>query len=76
MHGERFFREFSRIMGLDDHDGRAQELAAFLESRGYLHGERSAENVILINSLFSLDSLYHIVAGSLLTPARHGAQRL
>jgi glutamate-ammonia-ligase adenylyltransferase len=68
MHGERFFREFSRIMGLDDHDGRAQELAAFLESRGYLHGERSAENVILINSLFSLDSLYHIVAGSLLTP--------
>ena len=68
MHGERFFREFSRIMGLDDHGGRARELAAFLESRGYLHGERSAENVILIGSFFSLDSLYHIVAGSLLTP--------
>ena len=68
MHGERFFREFSRIMGQGDHGGRARELAAFLESRGYLHGERSAENVILIGSFFSLDSLYHIVAGSLLTP--------
>jgi glutamate-ammonia-ligase adenylyltransferase len=68
MHWERFFREFSRIMGLDDHGVRARELAAFLESRGYLHGGRSAENVILIGSFFSLDSLYNIVAGSLLTP--------
>ncbi|MDR3579387.1 MAG: bifunctional [glutamate--ammonia ligase]-adenylyl-L-tyrosine phosphorylase/[glutamate--ammonia-ligase] adenylyltransferase [Oryzomonas sp.] len=55
-------------MGLDDHGGRARELADFLVSRGYLHGGRSAENVILISSLFSLDSLCHIVAGSLLTP--------
>jgi [glutamine synthetase] adenylyltransferase / [glutamine synthetase]-adenylyl-L-tyrosine phosphorylase len=68
MHGERFFREFSRIMGLDDHGGRVRELAAFMESRGILNGERSAENVILISSFFSLDILYHIVAGSLLTP--------
>jgi glutamate-ammonia-ligase adenylyltransferase len=68
MHGERFFREFSRIMGLDDHGGRARELGVFLESRGYSLGERSAENVILISSYFSLDSLYRIVAGSLLTP--------
>ncbi|WP_408967394.1 bifunctional [glutamate--ammonia ligase]-adenylyl-L-tyrosine phosphorylase/[glutamate--ammonia-ligase] adenylyltransferase [Oryzomonas sp.] len=68
MNGERFLGELGRIMGLDDHGGRARELADFLVSRGYLHGGRSAENVILISSLFSLDSLCHIVAGSLLTP--------
>jgi len=55
-------------MDLNDHDGRARELAAFLESRGYLHGGRSADNISLVRPLFSLDSLYHIIAGSLLTP--------
>ena len=65
---ERFFREFNNIMGLPDHGSRARELASFLISRGYLHGERSAENVILTSSLFSLDTLYHIVTTSLLTP--------
>jgi len=68
MQVERFFREFCRIMSLDDHGERARELAEFLEYRGYLHGERSAENVILIGSHFSLDSLYRIIAGSLLAP--------
>ena len=68
MQVERFFREFCRIMSLDDHGERARELAEFLECRGYLHGERSAENVILIGSHFSLDSLYRIIAGSLLAP--------
>jgi [glutamine synthetase] adenylyltransferase / [glutamine synthetase]-adenylyl-L-tyrosine phosphorylase len=68
MFGERFFREFSRIMELDDHGVRARELAAFLESLGYLRSDRSAENVTLISPFFSPDSLYHIVAGSLLTP--------
>ncbi|MGD0586869.1 MAG: bifunctional [glutamate--ammonia ligase]-adenylyl-L-tyrosine phosphorylase/[glutamate--ammonia-ligase] adenylyltransferase, partial [Oryzomonas sp.] len=68
MHGERFFREFSRIMELGDHGGRARELAVFLESLGYLRSKSSAENVTLICSYFSLESLYHIVAGSLLTP--------
>jgi len=68
MPGERIFREFSRIMGLDDDGGRTRELAAFLESRGYLHGVRSADNVSLVRPLLSLDSLYHVIAGSLLTP--------
>lgn len=68
MHRERFFREFSRIMDLGEQGGRGRELAAFLESRGYLYGQRSAENVILIAPFFSLDSLYRIVAGSLSTP--------
>jgi glutamate-ammonia-ligase adenylyltransferase len=68
MHGERFVEELGRIMSMDDHGGRTRALAAFMESLGYLHGERSAENVILISSFLPLDSLYHIVAGSLLTP--------
>jgi len=55
-------------MGLDGQGGRVKELALFLESRGYLLGERSAENAILISSLFPLDTLYHIVDSSLSTP--------
>src|SRR5512133_798092 len=69
MHVERFSHDFSRIMALDDTTGRAAELARFLESHGYLYGSRSADNILLVQQLFPVETLHRILVCSLKTPS-------
>jgi glutamate-ammonia-ligase adenylyltransferase len=68
MHVERFSQKFSLIIAIEDTNVRAEELAIFLESHGYLYGARSAENILLFQSLFSIETLHRIVINSLMTP--------
>ena len=68
MHVERFSQEFSRIIAVEDAHVRAEQLNVFLESHGYLYGARSADNILLFQSLFSVETLHRIVINSLLTP--------
>src|SRR6185369_11422074 len=69
MHVERFSQDFSRIMAIEESTGRAGELAGFLQSHGYLDGARSAENILLIQPLFPVETLHRIVVCALLTPS-------
>lgn len=69
MHVERFSRDFRRIMSIEESTGRAAELAAFLQSHGYIYGARSADNILLIQSLFPVETLHRIVVSAFLTPS-------
>ena len=69
MHIERFSQEFGRIITLDDPDLRVPEMAAFLESHWFQFGARSAENILLLRELFSVETLHRIVVHALLTPS-------
>jgi len=69
MHLDRFLQDFSRIMALGESEGRAGELAEFLQEHGYLYGKRSADNVLLIQPFFPVETLHRIVVSALLTPA-------
>jgi len=68
MHVERFSQEFSQIIAIDDTGRRTQELSSFLESHGFLYGARSADNILLFQSLFPVEILHRTVITSLLTP--------
>ena len=68
MHVERFSQEFSRIIAVEEASVRAEQLSVFLESHGYHYGARSADNILLFQSLFSVETLHRIVINSLLTP--------
>ncbi|MDO9307638.1 MAG: bifunctional [glutamate--ammonia ligase]-adenylyl-L-tyrosine phosphorylase/[glutamate--ammonia-ligase] adenylyltransferase, partial [Deltaproteobacteria bacterium] len=68
MHVERFSHDFHRIITIADPAERVLELAVFLESHGYQYGARSADNILLLQPFFSVDSLHRIVINSLLTP--------
>jgi glutamate-ammonia-ligase adenylyltransferase len=69
MHVERFSQDFNRVMSVEDTVERQRELAAFLESHGYLYGARSADNIILLQSHYSVETLHRILIYSLLTPS-------
>ncbi len=69
MHVERFSQDFSRVMAMGDTGERRQELAAFLESHGYLYGARSADNILLLHACFSVETLHRILLHALLTPS-------
>ena len=69
MHVERFSRDFRRIMAAENRTVRAAELAEFLQLHGYLYGARSAENILLVQPLFPVETLHRIVVCSLLTPS-------
>jgi glutamate-ammonia-ligase adenylyltransferase len=69
MHVERFAQDFIRIMALEDSGERSRQLSGFLESHGYLYGARSADNILLIQPLFPVETLHRIVVCSLLTPS-------
>jgi glutamate-ammonia-ligase adenylyltransferase len=69
MHVERFSQDFYRIMAMEDSVGRAAELATFLESHGYLYGSRSADNILLVQHHFSVETLHRVLVCSLLTPS-------
>ena len=69
MHVERFSQDFSRIMDIEENFERVCKLAEFLQTHGYLHGVRSAENIILIQPFFPAETLHRIVVSALLTPS-------
>lgn len=69
MHIERFSREFSRIMALSDPAGQLPGLAAFLEAHGFHSGTRTAENILLLRGLFTVETMHRIVVNSLMTPS-------
>ena len=69
MHVERFSQDFSRIMSLEDAAAQRAELSTFLESHGYLYGPRSAENILLVQQHFPIETLHRILVCSLLTPS-------
>jgi glutamate-ammonia-ligase adenylyltransferase len=69
MHVERFSQDFSLIMALEERAVRAAELAEFLQNHGYLYGARSAENILLVQPLFPVETLHRIVVCALLTPS-------
>ena len=69
MHIERFSQEFSRVIAGSDPAEQLQELATFLESHGFQYGARSAENVLLLRPLFSVETLHRIVINALMTPS-------
>ena len=46
-----------------------EELAAYLEAHGFLYGARSAENVLLLRQLFTVETLHRIVVNALITPS-------
>lgn len=66
---DRFSQEFNRIITTPDAVARTNELTSFLETQGYAYGARSAENILLLHTLFPIDTLHQIAAGSLSTPA-------
>jgi len=56
-------------MAAENRTVRAAELAEFLQLHGYLYGARSAENILLVQPLFPVETLHRIVVCSLLTPS-------
>jgi glutamate-ammonia-ligase adenylyltransferase len=69
MHIERFSQEFSRIIALIDPAAQLQELAAFLEMHGFLYGARTADNILLLRHLFTVENLHRLVIKALNTPS-------
>lgn len=69
MHIERFSQEFRRIIALTDAGVQLQELTTFLVVHGFLYGERSAENILLLRRVFTVDTLHRIVINALMTPS-------
>ena len=69
MHIERFSRDFIRIIAITASDLQLQELAAFLESHGFLYGSRTAVNILLLRHLFPVETLHRIVINALKTPS-------
>lgn len=66
---KRFSEDFSRIIAISDPLLQQQELAIFLESHGFLYGARTAENILLLRHLFTVETLHRIVINSLMTPS-------
>jgi len=69
MHVERFSLDFNRVMAIGDPVERQRNLAVFLESHGYLYGDRSADNILLLQTHFSVETLHRILINSLLAPS-------
>ncbi|MGB4448427.1 MAG: hypothetical protein WBI92_10360, partial [Cloacibacterium sp.] len=68
MHIERFSQEFNRIIALSDAGQKQQELTVYLDAHGFQYGARSADNVLLLRHLFTVETLHRILVNSLLTP--------
>jgi glutamate-ammonia-ligase adenylyltransferase len=66
---DRFYRDFIRIMEIEDPAERGLELTMFLEAHGYHFGARSTNNILLIQPLFSAETLHRIVVSATLTPS-------
>jgi [glutamine synthetase] adenylyltransferase / [glutamine synthetase]-adenylyl-L-tyrosine phosphorylase len=68
MRVRRFLHDFSRIISNMDVSEREQQLSGFLEQHGFSYGARSADNILLIQPCFSVETLHRIVVYSLRTP--------
>ena len=64
----RFSREFFQIMAVGDDCERKTQLADFVECHGFYYGARSADNILLIQQLFPVETVHRIVVDSLRTP--------
>src|ERR1035437_6383927 len=64
----RFPQEFFRIIAIVDADERKAQLADFLDGHGFYFAARSADNIILIQQLFPVETVHRIVVDSLRTP--------
>jgi glutamate-ammonia-ligase adenylyltransferase len=69
MHIERCSQEFSSIIAISDSALQLQELSLFLESHGFQYSTRTAENILLLRHLFSVESLHRLVVNALKTPS-------
>ncbi len=69
MHRELISKEFRRIIAVSDPARQGSDLAAFLEMHGFQYGTRSAENILLLRPLFTVEALYRIVFKALRTPS-------
>ncbi|MBW4054577.1 MAG: bifunctional [glutamate--ammonia ligase]-adenylyl-L-tyrosine phosphorylase/[glutamate--ammonia-ligase] adenylyltransferase [Proteobacteria bacterium] len=69
MHREHLSTEFRRIIAVSDPARQGSDLAAFLEMHGFQYGTRSAENILLLRPLFTVEALYRIVIKALRTPS-------
>lgn len=69
MHIERFYDDFNSIMSQGGATERNEKLGEFLEKRGFHYGARSADNLLLLESLLSPQSLHRLVVCSLMTPS-------
>ena len=68
MRVQRFQSEFNGIMTIADVSEREKQLTSFLELHGFSHGVRSAENILLIQSFFPLETLHRIALNALRSP--------
>ncbi len=69
MHIERFSRDFIHILSLPGVEKRVAELATYLESHGYQYGSRTAENILLLRNIFTVETLHRIVIYALKSPS-------
>ncbi len=69
MHIEHFSEDFSRIIALTESAHRLSELATLLEEHGYQFGSRSADNVLLLRKIFTVETLHIIVLSALKCPS-------
>lgn len=69
MHIERFSREFRRIIADADPSGQLLGLATFLEAHGFQSGTRTAENILLLRGVFTVETMHRIVVNALMTPS-------
>ncbi|MDD2897894.1 MAG: bifunctional [glutamate--ammonia ligase]-adenylyl-L-tyrosine phosphorylase/[glutamate--ammonia-ligase] adenylyltransferase [Desulfuromonadaceae bacterium] len=67
MHIERFLDEFRCIIEVPDSAQQSGRLAAYLEEHGFLYGVRTAENVLLLRQVFTVEALHRILANALVT---------
>ena len=69
MHIERFSHDFGQIVAIDDSAKKLQELATFLESHGFQYGTKTAENILLLRDLFTVETLHRILIHALRSPS-------
>lgn len=76
----RFDHTFSWLLALEDEPSREQGLADLLEASGFAYGARSATNLLLLQSHFSVETLLKISLAALHAPspdmALNGFERL
>ncbi|MDD2850335.1 MAG: bifunctional [glutamate--ammonia ligase]-adenylyl-L-tyrosine phosphorylase/[glutamate--ammonia-ligase] adenylyltransferase [Desulfuromonadaceae bacterium] len=69
MHVERFSQEFARILAGPDPVLQIPILASFLEAHGFQYGARTADNILLLKRIFTVETLHRIVVSALTTPS-------
>jgi glutamate-ammonia-ligase adenylyltransferase len=69
MDGELFFEKFCRLLENEDPDERQRVLSNFLKSNGFLYGKRSADNILLMQKHFAVETLYAILTNSIVSPS-------